>query len=92
MHVPYQISQLSSPSAATGPPNCLLCQNNKCQHVFFPCEHVCVCEECIISNQFVETEKMKYQQGGYNQGYNQGYQQQGYNNQMGGGYQQNQMK
>ena len=64
MHSSYQVSQLSS--SGKGPPNCILCQKNKCDRVFFPCEHVCVCEECIITNQFIESEKMKYQPGGYN--------------------------
>lgn len=28
---------------------CLLCHTNECTDVFFPCQHRCVCHDCIIS-------------------------------------------
>ena len=56
MYAPYQISQLSLTSTSSLP-KCILCQLNTCIHVFFPCEHICVCDECIVSNEFAKLRK-----------------------------------
>jgi hypothetical protein len=29
------------------PPKCSMCKKNKCTKVFFPCQHACVCDECL---------------------------------------------
>ena len=34
--------------------NCALCKKRLCTDVFFPCQHRCVCSECIVSQQVVE--------------------------------------
>lgn len=34
--------------------NCVLCKKRACTDVFFPCQHRCLCPECIVTNQVVE--------------------------------------
>ena len=37
---------------------CVLCRKKKSTHVFFPCEHHCVCEGCIKSEEICADSKM----------------------------------
>ena len=35
-----------------GNQRCVVCRQNACDHVFFPCQHKCVCRQCISSENF----------------------------------------
>lgn len=47
-------------------PPCVLCNQNICSHVFFPCEHRCVCAACIEKNDFCEDRDIPNRSDGYN--------------------------
>lgn len=34
---------------------CAMCNRNACQHVFFPCQHKCVCPDCIRAHNIGDT-------------------------------------
>jgi hypothetical protein len=44
---------------------CLLCQKRKASHVFFPCEHRCVCKKCIDSEDICVESKLLTQEHGF---------------------------
>jgi hypothetical protein len=44
---------------------CVLCHQRPSRDVFFPCEHRCVCPECLKSERFVEDRLMNKTAGGY---------------------------
>lgn len=37
---------------------CVLCKKRPCSDVFFPCQHRCLCPECIVTSQVVEHHHM----------------------------------
>ena len=39
-------------------PACVLCHKASAVHVFFPCEHRCVCATCMVSENFCEEQHM----------------------------------
>jgi hypothetical protein len=41
-----------------GPLRCVLCQERLCSDVLFPCQHRCVCPECIVLHQVCEHQHM----------------------------------
>jgi hypothetical protein len=43
---------------AVGPLKCVLCQERLCSDVLFPCQHRCVCPECIVLHQVCEHQHM----------------------------------
>lgn len=47
---------------------CLLCHKNECTDVFFPCQHRCVCHNCIISESICD-ELTYLKQGDKGDGY-----------------------
>eukprot|EP01041_Mallomonas_annulata_P005762 gene5762-11646_t len=49
----------------SNPITCVLCKTNTAKHVFFPCEHVCVCPECISKDKFVSEMNLSGTPGGY---------------------------
>lgn len=44
---------------------CLLCRKNHAQDVFFPCEHHCVCRECITRENICEEKMLRKTPNGY---------------------------
>lgn len=34
---------------------CAMCNRNACEHVFFPCQHKCVCPDCIRAHNIGDT-------------------------------------
>ena len=44
---------------------CTLCQNEKVNDIFFPCEHRCVCKSCIKSQQICEEGMLSKFTNGY---------------------------
>jgi|TARA_B110000091_G_scaffold156355_1_gene166579 hypothetical protein len=34
----------------SSPPKCSMCKVQRCQQVFFPCQHACVCNQCMVQH------------------------------------------
>jgi len=35
----------------SSPPTCSMCKIGRCNSVFFPCQHACVCDDCIVKHE-----------------------------------------
>lgn len=46
-------------------PPCVLCHSRTSQDVFFPCEHRCVCRECIRNENFCDERELQSKKDGY---------------------------
>ena len=46
-------------------PPCVLCHSRSSQDVFFPCEHRCVCRECIRKENFCDERELQSRKDGY---------------------------
>ena len=47
------MADLRDPRTATLP-ICIFCRTNPCTTAFFPCQHVCVCDDCIDGHKFTD--------------------------------------
>lgn len=46
-------------------PACVLCHSRSSKDVFFPCEHRCVCRECIRKENFCDERELQNRKDGY---------------------------